>query len=59
VIPVVVVEEIDHAIPLAEALFSGGIAALEITLRTDLGLEAISRIKAQFPEKPVGAGTCL
>ena len=57
VIPVVVIEEIDHAIPLAEALFSGGIAALEITLRTDLGLEAISRIKAQFPEKHVGAGT--
>jgi 2-dehydro-3-deoxyphosphogluconate aldolase/(4S)-4-hydroxy-2-oxoglutarate aldolase len=57
VIPVVVIEEIDHAIPLAEALFSGGIAALEITLRTDLGLEAISRIKAQFPEKPVGVGT--
>lgn len=57
VIPVVVIEDIEHAVPLAEALFSGGISALEITLRTGLGLDAISRIKAEFPERPVGAGT--
>jgi 2-dehydro-3-deoxyphosphogluconate aldolase/(4S)-4-hydroxy-2-oxoglutarate aldolase len=57
VIPVVVIEAIEHAVPLAEALFSGGISALEITLRTGLGLDAISRIKAEFPERPVGAGT--
>ena len=57
VIPVVVIEDIEHAVPLAEALFSGGISALDITLRTGLGLDAISRIKAEFPERPVGAGT--
>jgi 2-dehydro-3-deoxyphosphogluconate aldolase/(4S)-4-hydroxy-2-oxoglutarate aldolase len=44
VIPVVVIEDIEHAVPLAEALFSGGIAALEITLRTDLGLKAVSKL---------------
>ena len=37
VIPVVVIEDIEHAVPLAEALFSGGIAALEITLPSDPG----------------------
>lgn len=57
VVPVVVIEEIEHAVPLAQALFSGGIAALEITLRTVLGLEAIRRIKTEFPDRPVGAGT--
>ena len=57
VIPVVVIEQIEHALPLAEALFSGGIAALEITLRTDVGLKAISKIKAEFSDRPVGAGT--
>jgi 2-dehydro-3-deoxyphosphogluconate aldolase/(4S)-4-hydroxy-2-oxoglutarate aldolase len=57
VIPVVVIEDIEHAVPLAEALFSGGIAALEITLRTDLGLKAVSKLKAEFPDRSVGAGT--
>ena len=57
VIPVIVIEDIEHAVPLAEALFSGGIAALEITLRTEFGLEAISKMKAAFPDRHVGAGT--
>lgn len=59
VVPVVVVEQVAHAVPLAEALFSGGVSALEITLRTEIGLEAMGAIKAAFPDQLVGAGTVL
>jgi 2-dehydro-3-deoxyphosphogluconate aldolase/(4S)-4-hydroxy-2-oxoglutarate aldolase len=57
VIPVVVIDHIDHALPLAESLLEAGIAALEITLRTDVGLEAIRAMKAAMPEAVIGAGT--
>ena len=57
VIPVIVLDRVDHAVPLAEALFSGGISALELTLRTEVGLEAIEAIKAAFPDQLIGAGT--
>lgn len=45
--------------PLARALAAGGVAALEITLRTPQGLEAVRRAVAEAPEAMVGAGTCL
>lgn len=59
ILPVIVINDINHAVPLAKALVSGGIPFLEITLRTDQGLEAIKRIKQEVPEACVGAGTVI
>ncbi len=56
-IPVIVIDDLAHAIPMAQALVAGGIHLLEITLRTEAGLAAISAIKAAVPEAIVGAGT--
>lgn len=59
IIPVMVINKIEHAVPLAKALVAGGIRVLEVTLRTDCALEAIARIAAEVPEALVGAGTIL
>src|SRR6186713_102223 len=59
VIPVIVVEDVAHAVPLAKALVAGGVRVLEVTLRTDAGLESIRRMIAEVPEAIVGAGTVL
>lgn len=59
VIPVMVINHIEHAVPLAQALVAGGLKVLEITLRTPIALEAISRIKAEVPDAIVGAGTII
>lgn len=59
VIPVIVVSNPDHAVPLAQALLAGGIRVLEITLRSDAALEAIRRIREELPDVLVGAGTVL
>ncbi len=59
VIPVVIIEDIEHAVPLARALVAGGLPVIEITLRTALGLEAIRRIAAEVPGAVVGVGTVL
>lgn len=56
VIPVIVVDQVEHAVPLAEALVAGGLPALEVTLRTPAALEAIAAMK-QVPGAVVGAGT--
>lgn len=58
VIPVLVVEDAAHAKPLAEALVSGGLPVLEVTLRTAAALDAI-RAMSQVPGGVVGAGTLL
>lgn len=58
VIPVLVIEDIEHALPVAEALVAGGLPALEVTLRTPCALEAI-RVMKQVPGAVVGAGTVL
>ncbi|MBI1218045.1 MAG: bifunctional 4-hydroxy-2-oxoglutarate aldolase/2-dehydro-3-deoxy-phosphogluconate aldolase [Rhodobacteraceae bacterium] len=58
VIPVLVIDDLAHAAPLAKALVAGGLPALEVTLRTPVALEAI-RIMAQVPGGVVGAGTLL
>ena len=58
VIPVLVIEELGHARPIAEALVAGGVRALEVTLRTPCALDAI-REMAQVPGAVVGAGTVL
>jgi 2-dehydro-3-deoxyphosphogluconate aldolase/(4S)-4-hydroxy-2-oxoglutarate aldolase len=57
VIPVVVLDSAADAVPLARALARGGVRIMEITLRTDAGLEAIERVAAEVPETTVGAGT--
>lgn len=57
VIPVIAIEAIDHAVPLAEALVAGGIVNLEVTLRTQYGLDAIRLISEQVPGANVGVGT--
>ena len=59
VIPVMVIEEIDTAVPLARALVEGGIRVLEITLRTSAAIEAIARIAGEVEGAVVGAGTVL
>ncbi|BBC72116.1 2-dehydro-3-deoxy-phosphogluconate aldolase [Altererythrobacter sp. B11] len=56
VIPVLVVEDVDHALPLAEALVAGGLRVLEVTLRTPAALDAIRTMK-QVEGAIVGAGT--
>jgi len=56
-IPVIVIDDIRHAVPMAKALVTGGVHLLEITLRTEAGLAAISAIKQAVPEAIVGAGT--
>jgi len=56
VIPVIVIDDIAHAVPLAEALVAGGLPVLEVTLRTPVALEAI-RAMAGVPGAIVGAGT--
>ena len=58
VVPVITVEELSRAAPLAEALVAGGLPALEVTLRTPDALEAIS-IMAEVEGGVVGAGTLL
>jgi 2-dehydro-3-deoxyphosphogluconate aldolase/(4S)-4-hydroxy-2-oxoglutarate aldolase len=59
VIPVIVIEDVAHAVPLAKALVTGGVRVLEVTLRTGAGLESIRRIRAEVPDAIVGAGTVL
>ena len=57
VIPVIVIERAEHAVPLARALVAGGVRVLEVTLRTPAGLPAIAAIARAVPEAIVGAGT--
>jgi 2-dehydro-3-deoxyphosphogluconate aldolase/(4S)-4-hydroxy-2-oxoglutarate aldolase len=57
VIPVVVVDDVADAVPLAAALVRGGLPAIEVTLRTPAALAAIERIAAEVPGAVVGAGT--
>lgn len=57
VIPVIVLSDVAHAVPLARALLAGGIRMLEITLRTPQALACMEAIAKQVPEAVVGAGT--
>lgn len=57
VIPVIVIDDISQACPLAEALVAGGLKVLEVTLRTDCALEAMELIAKNIPDAIVGAGT--
>ena len=57
IIPVVAIEKVEHAIPLAETLLSGGISVLELTIRTDAAIESITKIINSVPELIIGSGT--
>ncbi len=57
VIPVLTINRVEDAVPLAEALVAGGLPVLEITLRTPAALAAMAEIAAHIPDAMVGAGT--
>ncbi len=59
IVPVVVLDHVESAEPLAEALLEGGLDIMEITFRTPAAEESIRRIAARFPEILLGAGTLL
>jgi len=59
VIPVLVIDDIAHAVPLGRALVAGGLPVLEITLRTPVALQCIERMAAEIEGAVVGAGTVL
>ena len=59
VMPVVVIDDAAHAVPLARALVAGGIRAIEITLRTGAALDAIQAISREVPDAIPGVGTAL
>ncbi|MDR5170848.1 bifunctional 4-hydroxy-2-oxoglutarate aldolase/2-dehydro-3-deoxy-phosphogluconate aldolase [Methylobacillus pratensis] len=57
VIPVIVINKVEDAVPMAEALLEGGIKVLEVTLRTPVALQAMEAIAKAVPDAIVGAGT--
>lgn len=57
VIPVIVIQRLEDAVPLAQALVDGGVRVLEVTLRTPVALRAMEAIARAVPEAIVGAGT--
>lgn len=57
VIPVIVIQKLEDAVPLAQALVSGGVKVLEITLRTPIALQCMEAIAKAVPDAIVGAGT--
>ncbi|MEM1306233.1 MAG: bifunctional 4-hydroxy-2-oxoglutarate aldolase/2-dehydro-3-deoxy-phosphogluconate aldolase [Pseudomonadota bacterium] len=59
VVPVLTIDRVEIAVPLARALVAGGLTALEVTLRTDAALAAIRQIAEGVPDALVGAGTIL
>ena len=59
IIPVIVIEKEEQAVPLAKALVKGGLPVLEVTFRTKAAAAAIAAIRKEVPEAVVGAGTVL
>ena len=57
VVPVLVIHDVDKAVPLAKALMAGGIKVLEVTLRTPAALDVIKKIADEVPDALIGAGT--
>lgn len=57
VMPVIVLDHVDDAVPLARSLVAGGIRVLEVTLRTPVALDCIRAIRAAVPDAIVGVGT--
>lgn len=59
IVPVVVLDDIKDALPLAEALIKGGLPCAEVTFRTEAAEESIRRMSEKYPEMLIGAGTVL
>jgi 2-dehydro-3-deoxyphosphogluconate aldolase/(4S)-4-hydroxy-2-oxoglutarate aldolase len=59
VLAVLMIDRVEHAVPLARALLAGGVTAIELTLRTDAALESLRHIRAEVPEMMAGVGTIL
>ncbi|MDO5330447.1 MAG: bifunctional 4-hydroxy-2-oxoglutarate aldolase/2-dehydro-3-deoxy-phosphogluconate aldolase [Bacillota bacterium] len=59
VVPVVVIEKIEDAIPTLKAMLDGGVSVAEVTFRTECAEEAIRRGCKEFPEMDIGAGTVI
>src|SRR5476649_3066818 len=59
VVPVIVINKLEHAVPLAKALVAGGVRVLEVTLRTACAVDAIKAIAKEVPDAIIGAGTVL
>ena len=59
VVPVVVIDDADRAVPVARALVAGGLPIIEVTMRTAAAADAIAAIAAEVPDAFVGAGTVL
>ncbi|MCW0309173.1 bifunctional 4-hydroxy-2-oxoglutarate aldolase/2-dehydro-3-deoxy-phosphogluconate aldolase [Pantoea ananatis] len=59
VVPVIVVNKLEHAVPMAQALVAGGVKVLEVTLRTPVAMDALRTIIKNVPDAIVGAGTVL
>lgn len=59
IVPVIVIEDAEDAVPLARALVEGGLPCAEVTFRTAAAEEALRRVAAEFPEMLAGAGTVL
>ena len=59
IVPVLVIENVEDAVPIAQALMAGGISVLEVTLRTANALEVIKEIATKVPEAMIGAGTVI
>lgn len=57
VMPVIVLNDVAHAVPLARALVAGGIRVLEVTMRTPAALDCVCAISAEVPEAIIGVGT--
>lgn len=57
VVPVVVIDDVATAVPLAQTLLESGLGAIEVTLRTEQGLAAMERIATELPDMLVGAGS--
>ena len=57
IVPVVVIDDVEIATPLAESLLDGGLNVIEVTLRTEAGLASIERIASKVPSMIVGAGS--
>jgi 2-dehydro-3-deoxyphosphogluconate aldolase/(4S)-4-hydroxy-2-oxoglutarate aldolase len=59
IVPVVILNDIDKAVPVAHALLEGGISVMEVTLRTPNALAIIEKLNKEVPEMITGAGTIL
>jgi len=59
VVAVLIIDDADHAVPLAKALLAGGVDAMELTLRTDAAIDALKQIRQHVPDMLAGIGTVL